>query len=41
MRLSIGVIIAIILIIYWWRQDHPSTIPLHQGNVTILEHKAA
>jgi hypothetical protein len=31
MKISIGVIIAIALIFYWWVKDHPSTQPVKQG----------
>ncbi len=33
--LSIGVIIALVLIVYWWMKDHPSTQPVHQGALHI------
>jgi hypothetical protein len=32
MRISIGVIIALILIFFWWRQDHPNDVaPMKTG----------
>lgn len=35
-HISIGVVIAVILIIYWWMHDHPSTQPVKQGSLTTL-----
>ncbi|MFY9288992.1 MAG: hypothetical protein WAO98_10885 [Alphaproteobacteria bacterium] len=40
MKIGIGVIIAIILIAYWWVKDHPQSVPPKQVYL-ILEQVAA
>lgn len=36
MRLSLGIIIAIILLVYWWMKDHPQPAePPRQSYLTI------
>lgn len=41
MKLSFGVIIAIVLIFIWWAHDHPSQAPAKQGAIEITTMKAA
>ena len=41
MKISLGLIIAICLIVYWYMKDHPSTQPMRQGAVEIVYDMAA
>ena len=40
-KMHIGIIIAILLIAYWYMKDHPNAAPVKQGAVEIVTPLAA
>ncbi|HEU0118772.1 MAG TPA: hypothetical protein VFR09_09090 [Alphaproteobacteria bacterium] len=40
MRIGLGVIIAIVLIVFWWVHDHPQQAPATNGALEIHDVKA-